>query len=155
MSLQPSFKWKKITTSQGTSPRPRHGHKAVSYNDLMIVFGGGNEGIIDELHVFNTTTSQWFVPEVRGHVPPGRAAYGMACYLNKVYVFGGMVEYGKYSNDLYELDVSRWEWRKVETGDCGLPSPRLGHSFTTVEGRVFLFGGLENTSEDIKENVPK
>lgn len=51
----PSFKWKKITTSIGPSPRPRHGHKAVSYNELMIVFGGGNEGIVDELHVFNTS----------------------------------------------------------------------------------------------------
>ena len=51
----PSFKWKKITTNLGPSPRPRHGHKAVSHNDLMIVFGGGNEGIVDELHVFNTS----------------------------------------------------------------------------------------------------
>ena len=55
MTLMPSFKWKKITTSIGPSPRPRHGHKAVSFNDLMIVFGGGNEGIVDELHVFNTS----------------------------------------------------------------------------------------------------
>jgi len=50
-----NFKWKKITTTVGPSPRPRHGHKAISYNDLMIVFGGGNEGIVDELHVFNTS----------------------------------------------------------------------------------------------------
>lgn len=34
--------------------RPRHGHRAVSIKDLMIVFGGGNEGIVDELHVYNT-----------------------------------------------------------------------------------------------------
>ena len=24
------------------------------YQDLMVVFGGGNEGIVDELHVYNT-----------------------------------------------------------------------------------------------------
>ena len=50
------FKWKKITTTIGPCPRPRHGHKAIAYKDLMIVFGGGNEGIVDELHVFNTST---------------------------------------------------------------------------------------------------
>ena len=50
-----NFKWKKVTPSVGPSPRPRHGHRAVSYKDLMIVFGGGNEGIVDELHVFNTS----------------------------------------------------------------------------------------------------
>jgi host cell factor len=49
-----NFKWKKVSSALGPSPRPRHGHRAVSYKDLMIVFGGGNEGIVDELHVFNT-----------------------------------------------------------------------------------------------------
>lgn len=34
--------------------RPRHGHRSVSIKDLMVVFGGGNEGIVDELHVYNT-----------------------------------------------------------------------------------------------------
>lgn len=50
----PILKWKRITTTSGPCPRPRHGHRAVSIKDLMIVFGGGNEGIVDELHVFNT-----------------------------------------------------------------------------------------------------
>jgi host cell factor len=50
----PNFKWKKVVTTVGACPRPRHGHRAVAYKDLMIVFGGGNEGIVEELHVFNT-----------------------------------------------------------------------------------------------------
>ena len=28
--------------------------QAVAIKDLMVVFGGGNEGIVDELHVYNT-----------------------------------------------------------------------------------------------------
>lgn len=56
-----SLKWKKVTNSTGPAPRPRHGHRAVAIKDLMIVFGGGNEGIVDELHVYNT--SEYF-----GHV---------------------------------------------------------------------------------------
>ena len=50
-----NFKWKKVVSTVGPSPRPRHGHRAVAYKDLMIVFGGGNEGIVDDLHVFNTS----------------------------------------------------------------------------------------------------
>ena len=50
----PILKWKRITNTSGPCPRPRHGHRAVAIKDLMIVFGGGNEGIVDELHVFNT-----------------------------------------------------------------------------------------------------
>ncbi len=50
----PNFKWRKVATTAGACPRPRHGHRAVTYKEWMIVFGGGNEGIVDELHVFNT-----------------------------------------------------------------------------------------------------
>ena len=54
LSTSPILKWKKVSTTSGPSPRPRHGHRAVAIKDLMVVFGGGNEGIVDELHVYNT-----------------------------------------------------------------------------------------------------
>lgn len=50
----PILKWKRVTCPTGPQPRPRHGHRAVAIKDLMVVFGGGNEGIVDELHVYNT-----------------------------------------------------------------------------------------------------
>lgn len=50
----PILKWKRVTNPKGPQPRPRHGHRAVAIKDLMVVFGGGNEGIVDELHVYNT-----------------------------------------------------------------------------------------------------
>lgn len=43
---------------------------------------------------------------MRGDIPPGCAAYGFVCDGTRLLVFGGMVEYGKYSNDLYELQVT-------------------------------------------------
>lgn len=47
------MKWKKVLNSTGEVPRPRHGHRSVNIKDSIIVFGGGNEGIVDELHVYN------------------------------------------------------------------------------------------------------
>lgn len=35
------------------------------------------------------------------------------------------------------------------------PCPRLGHSFTLIGNKVFLFGGLANDSEDPKNNIPR
>ncbi|KAG6920687.1 host cell factor 1-like, partial [Chelydra serpentina] len=99
--LQP--RWKRVVGWSGPVPRPRHGHRAVAIKELIVVFGGGNEGIVDELHVYNTATNQWFIPAVRGDIPPGCAAYGFVCDGTRLLVFGGMVEYGKYSSDLYEL----------------------------------------------------
>lgn len=152
------FHWKRVLNPTGPQPRPRHGHRAISIKELMVVFGGGNEGIVDELHVYNTVTNQWFVPAMKGEVPLGCAAYGFVVEGTRMYIFGGMIEYGKYSNELYELQATKWEWRKMqpELPDGGLPPcPRLGHSFTMVGDRIFLFGGLANESDDPKNNIPK
>ncbi|XP_033352315.1 host cell factor [Bombus vosnesenskii] len=154
----PMLKWKRITNPSGPQPRPRHGHRAVALKDLMVVFGGGNEGIVDELHVYNTTTNQWFVPSTKGDIPPGCAAYGFVVDGSRILVFGGMVEYGKYSDELYELQAVRWEWKKLRPRppeNDSPPCPRLGHSFTLIGNRVFLFGGLANDSEDHKNNIPR
>jgi hypothetical protein len=152
------LKWCKVAHTTGPAPKPRHGHRAVSIKDLMIIFGGGNEGIVDELHVLNTSTNQWFMPDVKGDVPPGCAAYGFACDGTRLLVFGGMIEYGRYSNDLYELQSANWEWRhvrpKAPKNDVA-PCPRLGHSFTMIGSQVFLFGGLANDSDDPKDNIPR
>ncbi|KAK3581239.1 hypothetical protein CHS0354_032957 [Potamilus streckersoni] len=69
-----------------------------------------------------------------------------------------MVEYGKYSNELYELQASRWEWKRLKpkAPKIGpMPCPRLGHSFTLLGNKVYLFGGLANDSEDPKNNIPR
>ncbi|XP_072344087.1 host cell factor 1-like isoform X2 [Scyliorhinus torazame] len=69
-----------------------------------------------------------------------------------------MVEYGKYSNDLFELQASRWEWKKLKPKppkNGSLPCPRLGHSFSLVGNKCYLFGGLANDSEDPKNNIPR
>lgn len=46
--------WKKVQSFTGPVPRSRHGHRAVAIRELIIIFGGGNEGIAEELHVYNT-----------------------------------------------------------------------------------------------------
>ena len=45
------------------------------------------------------------MPPVKGDIPPGCAAYGFVVDGTRILIFGGMVEYGKYSNELYELQV--------------------------------------------------
>ena len=66
---------------------------------------------------------------MRGDIPPGCAAYGFICDGTRILVFGGMVEYGKYSNELYELQASRWEWKRLKPKppkNAAPPCPRLG-----------------------------
>ncbi|XP_026550786.1 host cell factor 2 isoform X2 [Notechis scutatus] len=153
-----ALNWRRVSSFTGPVPRSRHGHRAVAIRELVIIFGGGNEGIADELHVYNTATNQWFLPAVRGDIPPGCAAHGFVCDGTRILVFGGMVEYGRYSNDLYELQASRWLWKKMrpQPPSAGLaPCPRLGHSFCLYGNKCYLFGGLANESEDSNNNIPR
>lgn len=53
------LQWKRINNQAGPMPRPRHGHRAVAIKDLIVIFGGGNEGIVNELSVYNTLKNQW------------------------------------------------------------------------------------------------
>nr|XP_057933576.1 host cell factor 2 isoform X2 [Doryrhamphus excisus] len=150
--------WRKVHSITGVIPRSRHGHRAVAIRELIVVFGGGNEGIAEDLHVYNTVSKQWFLPAVRGDIPPGCAAHGLVCEGTRILVFGGMVEYGKYTSSLYELQANRWLWKKLKpkAPKNGLPPcPRIGHSFTLLGNRCYVFGGLSNVSEDPNGNVPR
>ncbi|XP_034382589.1 host cell factor 2 [Cyclopterus lumpus] len=150
--------WRKVHSVTGVVPRSRHGHRAAAIRELIVVFGGGNEGIAEDLHVYNTVSKQWFLPAVRGDIPPGCAAHGFVCEGTRILVFGGMVEFGKYTNSLYELQASRWLWKKLKprAPRNGLPPcPRIGHSLTLVGNKCYLFGGLTNDSEDTNSNVTR
>ena len=186
-----NLKWKRIANTTGPAPKPRHGHRAVAIKELIIIFGGGNDAIIDELHVLNTglvaptapntkqagkpseqvafgkyrvfclvlvllspnelrardyalkevrhfppnthacilsaraplfsacgnvdglslisaATNQWFAPQVRGEKPTGCAAFGFICDGVRLLIFGGMVEFGRYSNDVRITFVITW-----------------------------------------------
>ena len=55
MSAPLTSKWRKLDNVLGSFPRPRHGHRSVAIKDMMLVFGGGNEGIVDEMHVYRSS----------------------------------------------------------------------------------------------------
>jgi hypothetical protein len=64
----------------------------------------------------------------KGDVPPGCAAYGFVVDGTRLLVFGGMVEYGKYSNELFELQVSDCEFINFSEQNC---------SYLNIEGRHY------------------
>eukprot|EP01135_Chromosphaera_perkinsii_P005871 Nk52_evm4s370 gene=Nk52_evmTU4s370 len=122
--------FKRIESSKKLFPRPRHGHKSVVLQDRFLVsYGGGNDGIFNELMVFDLKTETWGAPSktegLETPPPPGGiAAY--ACYggsycghvldekereniegtysfKSEMYLFGGMKNDGTYAGDLYKL----------------------------------------------------
>ncbi|KAH9395681.1 Host cell factor 2 [Tyrophagus putrescentiae] len=152
--------WRKVDFQYGSQPKPRHGHRAVTFKNDMVIFGGGNEGIIEEFSVFRHAEQRWFSMPVKGDVPPGCAAFGFTNDETRAWIFGGMLEYGKYSNELYELKLCNWECRRLKprapkNPNAQSPKARLGHSFNLIGNKIYLFGGLANDSPNPKQNLPK
>ena len=99
-----------------------------------------------------TANNNWFIPPVKGDIPPGCAAYGFVCDSTRLLVFGGMVEYGKYTNELYELKLSNWEWKRLKPKgpkNACYPCPRLGHSFTLIG--LFSYLLALNDTDDLND----
>lgn len=148
-------KWKRlhpVYKTQGVCVEPRQGHRAVAYKHLMITFSGGNEELFNDLNVYNTTTNEWFQPNVKGQIPPPRAAYGAAIDGHRILMFGGMEEGVTFVDSLYELNVQKWEWTLLDPSCFGRtpferPCSRIGHSFTLIKDRIFMFGGLSMEKE--------
>lgn len=56
------------------------------------------------------------------------------------------------------IQATRWEWKQLKPRPPKKfppPCPRLGHSFTLIGTRVFLFGGLANDSDDPTNNISR
>lgn len=94
----------------------------------LLHLGSTRSGALSSASFPSPATNQWFIPAVRGDIPPGCAAYGFVCDGTRLLVFGGMVEYGKYSNDLYELQVMAHSVLPMFRGEGRLPRTFLLHS---------------------------
>ncbi|KAF0991793.1 hypothetical protein HZS_571, partial [Henneguya salminicola] len=153
------MKWKELKDSTGVCPKPRHGHRCVGYGKYVIIIGGGNEGIIKEINVYNTANGKWFYPSSSYSQPPGCAAFGIVCHETNIIIFGGIYEQGTYSNDIYKISLLNWSWYLCPaTFDEGIapPCPRLGHSFTlSTNNEIYMFGGLSNDATNIPSVHPK
>jgi len=131
----------------GPKMKPRHGLRAVTIGDHVIIYGGGDNEITDEgeqVYAYNVITNENIRFFTKGDIPPPRAAFGMTAIGSSILIFGGMGEYAKYRNDLYQLDTKGWVWHKINSFGQ-IPSPRIGHSFTAIDDKtILMFAGLTN-----------
>ncbi|KAK2898201.1 hypothetical protein Q8A73_014581 [Channa argus] len=165
--LQP--RWKRVVGCTVPAPSPRHGHRALAIKKLMVVSGGGNEGIVDELHVYNTRAGfrssmlqhqnmpPWCWQERHPSSSGGKAVdHGLqGQWFNPRSQLQVEVSLGKMLNPKL-LPVGQWKCLKAKATKNGPPPcPRLGHSFSLIGSRCYLFGGLANDSKDPKNNIPR
>ena len=116
------------------------------------------------MFAFNTVTLQWLKLDATGlpsssAIPPGAAAASFCSEGTRIFLFGGMSENCRFTNKLYELNMSTWTWKVHKTpinATIGkdVPAPRIGASMIVSGNFLYMFGGLGNQSNDDSFMIP-
>jgi hypothetical protein len=72
-----------------------------------------------------------------------------------VLVFGGHDEENNKLNDTWKYDVVSEKWEEVKVGgeEGFVPVARSGHSAVEYGGRMFIFGGLVEVTQELNDMV--
>ena len=128
--------------SANAAPSPRCEHSAVAVNSRIFYFGGfDGQKRLKDLYVFDTTTLKWMRPTIQSkRVPGGRSGHKMVYLNNLLWLFGGIDSHGTYLNDIYTLNLVKWQWSSVPIAGK-MPAPRAFHSMDVLKSRIAVFGG--------------
>lgn len=133
-------------------PNGRYGHAigVVSLNNQssrLYLFGGQLENDVFndlyyfELNTFKSPKARWEVVEpLNKFRPPPLTNHSMSIYKNRIYIFGGVYNNEKVSNDLWCFDIPTSKWSQVSTSG-NIPLPVNEHSACIIHDRLFVYGG--------------
>ena len=136
--------WKQGYTS-GTTPCARSRHTAtVSTGQQMVVIGGGDDSrVYNDVYILDVASMSWTKPQVTGKAAPsprwGHSAAPLGRAGEKVLIFGGH-DGSAMLNDLWLFDSAAASWTKIPAGK-DVPTPRAGHTMTSLGGYIAVFGG--------------
>lgn len=141
-------RWEILLQSE-TSPKipaARTNHTVVTHNDKMYLFGGTN-GFqwFNDVWVYDPAVNKWTQLDCIGYIPSPREGHAAAIVDDVMYVFGGRTEEGTDLGDLAAFRISLRRWYTFQNMGPS-PSPRSGHSMTTVGKSIVVLGGEPSTA---------
>ncbi|KAF2735740.1 kelch repeat protein [Polyplosphaeria fusca] len=138
-----------LVDNYGDIPGVRMGHTASLWQgNKLLVFGGENEHRqhLSDVIVFDLNTAHWTQPEVHGPLPRGRARHSAIIHDEKLYVSGGQTGHDSVLDDICYLDLKTWTWSRSWKF-----VPRYDHASWIWNGRIWIFGGLNDEMEKSNE----
>ncbi|ELU37578.1 kelch motif domain-containing protein [Rhizoctonia solani AG-1 IA] len=157
----------RLLDATGKVPSPRWGHASALAGKRLIVWGGntslGRE--FKDTSQASTVTHVWANLDVQpapyarsrhpvaqgipkwerievaqgSRSPPKRGGHGMVSYENKLYMFGGNDDFGKFG-DTWCFDMATRVWTELKPASP-TPSRRSQHALSLVGDEVYMFGG--------------
>ncbi|KAL2019582.1 hypothetical protein VTK56DRAFT_9479 [Thermocarpiscus australiensis] len=144
----PNNRWEMLIPSsdnggppQGKVPPARTNHTVVTFNDKLYLFGGTN-GFqwFNDVWSYDPVTNSWSQLDCIGYIPSPREGHAAALVDDVMYVFGGRNEEGADLGDLAAFRITSRRWYTFQNMGPS-PSPRSGHSMTTVGKTIVVVGG--------------
>lgn len=135
-----------------SKPNGRYGHtlQVISLNNnssKLYLFGGQLENQVYndlycfELNTFKSSKAKWEIIEPANNFkPPPLTNHSMAVYKSKLYVFGGVYNNEKVSNDLWTFDAITNKWQQIPTSGA-LPPATNEHSCCVANDKLYIYGG--------------
>eukprot|EP00761_Pharyngomonas_kirbyi_P012479 gb/GECH01012506.1/.p1 GENE.gb/GECH01012506.1/~~gb/GECH01012506.1/.p1 ORF type:complete len:327 (+),score=72.06 gb/GECH01012506.1/:1-981(+) len=148
-------KWSKIDPDPSSyTPPARYGHTAVIHNNKsMVVFGGTNDRLLNDVLKFTFSSKKWEVIECKGVVPSPRYGHSAVVYKHIMLVFGGRTEDTEnHLNDLHAFNIKNKTWQEIEN-ESVIPRGRFLHTavlLTNKQGgpKMIVTGGIVCDDED-------
>lgn len=133
-------------------PNGRYGHtlQVISLNNSssrLYLFGGQLENQVYndlyyfELNTFKSSKAKWeLVEPANNFKPPPLTNHSTTVYKSKLYVFGGVYNNEKVSNDLWSFDALTNKWQQIPTSGA-LPPATNEHSCCVANDKLYIYGG--------------
>ena len=119
-------------------------------HNILIIGGQWNSNNV--IWTYNLYTEQWkkHVIVNKNHAPPETLCACAVAIEQDVYMFGGKTR-SKRTNALWKLagsSVKCFKWSNLPIRDSLLPSPREQHSGWEHAGKLWIFGGFSDRTQD-------
>lgn len=103
---------------------------------------GGTNGFqwFNDVWCYDAATNQWSQLDCIGYIPVPREGHAATLVEDVMYIFGGRTEEGADLGDLAAFRITSRRWYTFQNMGPS-PSPRSGHSMTTVGKSIVVVGG--------------
>jgi N-acetylneuraminic acid mutarotase len=144
----PSMTWT-LLRPEGEAPEARCGHKMVSVDNKLYLFGGGNgdnwSNKFNDLFVYDPSSNEWYKPKTTGCFVDSTTFASLFTIGRFIFVFGGgrITNRGCVSNEIYTFDTVARHWSKQNVSGKA-PGERDDCTTNVVGDVIYMMHGYNS-----------